>query len=324
MAHYRAPAASRQCSVERGPAHSLWRRPFLARRPLALRSTRSDVLQHPNPGSEQTGPRSCTSRPTSPPVERRRYPPGGLSAARFPTTCAWKNVVYRPNATTYDVVIYECATGRPVDNRQRSGALLWGPGQHTVIAGVQDQNAAGRLVYALNVGLNPATVKAGQAARLDASVADDFVAQADRTLNISVDPHGWAVTSWTVDFGDGQGATLPGGSTRMAADHTYAAPSAVQPRVTAHVAGTAQVADFDPATGDIVLLTAAVHRRRDQQHQRSRQSATGGRLHAARGQSRPRRPARAGTAAAAAARLRHHRGAPRHHGLPLCPADCRA
>jgi len=173
-----------------------------------------------------------------------------------PYYAAWKNIQYLPNATTYDVVIYECATGQPVDNRQRSGALLWGPGQHTVIAGVQDQNAAGRLVYALNVGLNPATVKAGQAARLEASVADDFVAQADRTLNISVDPNGWAVTSWTVDFGDGQGATLPGGSTSLAADHTYAAPSAVQPRVTAHVAGTAQVADFDPATGDIVLLTA--------------------------------------------------------------------
>jgi hypothetical protein len=161
-----------------------------------------------------------------------------------------------PNATTYDVVIYNCATGQPVDNRQRSGALLWGPGQHTLIAGVQDQNAAGRLVYALNVSLNPATVKAGQTASVSGSIADDFVAKADRTLNVSVDPNGWKVTSWTVDFGDGQRATIAGGGTSVAADHTYAAPSSVQPRVTAHVAGTAQVADFDPASGDIVLLTA--------------------------------------------------------------------
>lgn len=173
-----------------------------------------------------------------------------------PYYVAWKNVQYLPNATTYDVVIYNCATGQPVDNKQRSGALLWGPGQHTLIAGVQDQNAAGRLVYALNVSLNPATVKAGQTASVSGSIADDFVAQADRTLNVSVDPNGWKVTSWTVDFGDGQHATIAGGGTAVAADHTYAAPSSVQPRVTAHVAGTAQVADFDPASGDIVVLTA--------------------------------------------------------------------
>jgi hypothetical protein len=173
-----------------------------------------------------------------------------------PYYVAWKNIQYLPNATTYDVVIYNCATGQPVDNKQRSGALLWGPGQHTLIAGVQNQNAAGRLVYALNVSLNPATVKAGQTASVNASIADDFVAQAERTLNISVDPNGWRVASWTVDYGDGQGATIAGGGTTVAADHTYATPSSVQPRVTAHVAGTARVADFDPATGDIVLLAA--------------------------------------------------------------------
>jgi hypothetical protein len=173
-----------------------------------------------------------------------------------PYYVAWQNIQYFPNATAYDVVIYSCRTGQPVDSLQRSGALLWGPGQHTLIAGIQDQNAASRLVYALNVSLSPATVKAGQSARLNASIANDFVAQADRTLNISVDPNGWAVTSWTVDFGDGKGTTLPGGSSTMAADHTYTTPSSVQPRVTAHVAGTAQVADFDPATGDILLLTA--------------------------------------------------------------------
>jgi hypothetical protein len=184
-------------------------------------------------------------------VPTRRY-----VSCPVPYYVAWKNVQHLPNATTYDVVIYNCATGQPVDNKQRSGALLWGPGQHTLIAGVQDQNAAGRLVYALNVSLNPAAVKAGQTASVNGSIADDFVAQADRTLNVSVDPDGWKVTSWTVDFGDGQRATIAGGGTFVAADHTYATPSSVQPRVTAHVAGAAQVADFDPATGDIVLLTA--------------------------------------------------------------------
>ncbi len=174
-----------------------------------------------------------------------------------PYYVAWKNIVYRPTSTSYDIVIYRCSNGQPIDNQQRAGELLWSPGQQTLIAGVADQNANGRLVYALNVSLSPAVVKAGQPAQVLAAIADDFVAQADRTLNVAVDPSGWAVTSWTVDFGDGQTATLPGGSKSISANHTYAQPaSSVRPRVTAHVAGTARIADFDPATGDIVMLTA--------------------------------------------------------------------
>jgi hypothetical protein len=167
----------------------------------------------------------------------------------------WMNVVYRPNSTSYDAVIYSCATGKPIDNLPRSGELLWGPGERMLIAGIQDLNASGQLVYALNVNLTPAQVQPGQTSRLSATIADDFVAQADRTLNISVDPVGWKVDSWSVDFGDGQTTTQPGGAPNIGIDHQYAAPAAVQPRVTAHVSGNAQVADFDPATGDVVLLT---------------------------------------------------------------------
>lgn len=174
-----------------------------------------------------------------------------------PYYVAWKNIVYRPTSTSYDIVIYRCSNGQPIDNQQRAGELLWAPGQQTLIAGIANQNANGRLVYALNVSLSPAVVKAGQPAQVQAAIADDFLAQADRTLNVAVDPNGWAVTSWTVDFGDGQTATLPGGSKSITANHTYAQPAnSVQPRVTAHVAGTAQIADFDPATGDIMTLTA--------------------------------------------------------------------
>jgi hypothetical protein len=167
----------------------------------------------------------------------------------------WKNIIYRPFSTSYDVVIYSCATGKPIDNLARAGELLWGPGQRTLIAGVQDLTATGQLVYALNVGLNPAQVVPGQTTTLSAGIADDFVAQADRTLNISVDPAGWSVTSWAIDFGDGQTATQVGGGRSISVSHAYASPAVVRPRVTAHVAGMAQVADFDPATGDIVLLS---------------------------------------------------------------------
>jgi hypothetical protein len=192
---------------------------------------------------------SVSGRTTKVPTRR-------FAGCPVPYYVVWKNVIYRPNSTSYDAVIYSCATGRPIDNQLRSGELLWGPGQRTLIAGVQNLNANGQLVYALNVALNPAQVVPGQATTLSAGIADDFVAQADRTLNISVDPAGWSVTSWAIDFDDGLAATLPGGGRSISVSHSYGSPAPVRPRVTAHVAGTAQVADFDPVTGDLVLLSA--------------------------------------------------------------------
>src|ERR1700737_4979879 len=62
----------------------------------------------------------------------------------------WTNVVYRATATSYDAVIYSCATGRPIDNLPRSGELLWGPGERMLIAGLQDLNASARLLYSLH------------------------------------------------------------------------------------------------------------------------------------------------------------------------------
>lgn len=190
-----------------------------------------------------------TGRTTKVPTRR-------FTGCPVPYYVVWKHVVYDPHSTSYNVVIYSCATGQPIDNQLRAGQLFWGPGQRTLIAGIQDLTATGQLVYALNVGLNPAQVVPGQATTLSAGIADDFVAQADRTLNISVDPAGWSVNSWAVDFADGQTATLPGGGRSISVSHSYGSPASVRPRVTAHVAGTAQVADFDPATGDLILLSA--------------------------------------------------------------------
>jgi hypothetical protein len=167
----------------------------------------------------------------------------------------WVDVVQHPDSTSYNVQIFGCYNGEQYnDGISRAGQLFWRPGNHPVLAGLGNQLANGQLIYALNVALDPAAVKPNQDTSVVASIADDFVEQADRTLNISVDPNGWAVTSWTVDFGDGQKATVPGGGRAIAPTHRYATPGSPKPVVSAHVAGTAQVADFDPATGDIVLL----------------------------------------------------------------------
>ena len=167
----------------------------------------------------------------------------------------WTNVVVRPQGpTSYDVQIFDCSTGQPVnDGISRAGELYWQPGSHPILAGT-NQLANGQVIYALNVSLSPPVVKPNQDTTLAASVADDFIAQADRTLNISVDPSGWSVASWSVDFGDGQTATLPGGATSVQVSHRYGVPDNIKPVVTAHVTGVAQVADFDPGSGNLVLL----------------------------------------------------------------------
>jgi hypothetical protein len=169
----------------------------------------------------------------------------------------WLNVVTRPDGTTsYDVQIVDCNTNQPVnDGVSRAGQLRWVPGSRPLLAGTS-QLANGQLIYALNVNLSPPVVQPNQATTLQASIADDFVSQADRTLNISVDPNGWSVASWSVDFGDGQTTTLPGGQSTMQIPHRYATPNNINPVVTAHVTGIAQVADFDPFSGNLVLLLA--------------------------------------------------------------------
>ncbi|MFY9616141.1 MAG: hypothetical protein WAT58_12150, partial [Candidatus Dormiibacterota bacterium] len=169
----------------------------------------------------------------------------------------WLNVVTRPDGTTsYDVQIVDCNTNQPVnDGVSRAGQLRWVPGSRPLLAGTS-QLANGQLIYALNVNLSPPVVLPNQGTTLQASIADDFISQADRTLNISVEPNAWSVASWSVDFGDGQTATLPGGQPSMQIPHRYVTPTNINPVVTAHVTGIAHVADFDPFSGNLVLLTA--------------------------------------------------------------------
>jgi len=129
-----------------------------------------------------------------------------------------------------------------------------GNGDASVVAGEQQLDASGVAVYTLAVALDPATVVSGESAVLSADVTGDFEAVADRTLNISIRPDGWSVSTWSVAFGDGGRAELPGGARSLRATHTYRQAGAVQPRVTGHVTGMAQVAEWDAATGEPYLV----------------------------------------------------------------------
>src|SRR5258708_10567642 len=63
-----------------------------------------------------------------------------------PYYVAWKNIVYRPTSTSYDIVIYRCSNLQPIDNQQRAGTLLCAAGPQTLIPGRASHNAYGRPV----------------------------------------------------------------------------------------------------------------------------------------------------------------------------------
>jgi hypothetical protein len=168
---------------------------------------------------------------------------------------AWTNVQRDADLTSYDIEIRWCRTGAIYDDGvQRGGAIAWSPGHRTLLAGGFDRQAGAALIYALAVGVEPREPEALRPARITAAVDADFVSQVDRALDISVDPAGWNVTGWDVDFGDGGHTSFPGGPRSLEAPHLYLSGGPEQPRVVAHVAGMAEVADFDTATGAPTLL----------------------------------------------------------------------
>ena len=189
----------------------------------------------------------------STPVPNHRYRSG--VACPTPYYSVWSTLPGTDTASLYSWKLYRCATGEAVNAMSAyDGEMMVSNSDHQAIAGEGRLDVTGEAVYALDVSLAPAALQPGQQATLSAAIGDAFVEAADRTLNISLAPDGWSVTSWRVDFGDGQRTTLPGGERQISLTHTYTVAGDPRPTVVAHVTGMAQVADFDPATGRPVLL----------------------------------------------------------------------
>ena len=192
--------------------------------------------------------RAHDSRPVSTPAPNRR-----LAGCPTPYYTAWILVSRDTQWSNYVIQPRRCSDGQLVDPTRGYGIAI-GNGDGTVVAGEQRLDANGVAIYTLVVSLDPATVVAGQPAVLTADVTSDFEAVADRTLNISVRPDGWSVSRWSVEFGDGERAELAGGGRSLRASHVYRQAGSLQPLVTGHVAGTAQVADWDAFTGEPFLI----------------------------------------------------------------------
>jgi hypothetical protein len=112
--------------------------------------------------------------------------------------------------------------------------------------------ASARLDLDLRVALSPSRPTAGAAAVLSARLTSSLTQDLNLYLNMAITD--WSISSWSVDFGDGSGAALPGrGSITLDLPHTYSSAGNFDARVVASIAGHAEAAKYD-RYGDVSLI----------------------------------------------------------------------
>lgn len=104
--------------------------------------------------------------------------------------------------------------------------------------------ASSRLDLDLDVSISPSVAPAGTTRLLTADLSSALTSDLNLYLNMAIQD--WSVTSWSVDFGDGQSLLVKGGASRsLRLSHVYQSAGQVQARVTASVSGHAQAAIYD-------------------------------------------------------------------------------
>jgi len=105
-------------------------------------------------------------------------------------------------------------------------------------------DAAARLDLDLQVAVSPPSPTAGSTSVISA-VLNSALTQ-DLNLYLSMAIEDWSVTSWTVDFGDGQSRMLNGPiGASIQVSHIYQSAGRYEPRVVALISGHAQAAVYD-------------------------------------------------------------------------------
>jgi len=105
-----------------------------------------------------------------------------------------------------------------------------------------DANA--RLDLDLQVTVSPAVSTAGSASTVSAVLSSALTQDLNLYLSMAIED--WSVTSWTVDFGDGQSRTLNGPiGTAIQLPHSYQSPGRYDARAVAFISGHAQAAVYD-------------------------------------------------------------------------------
>ncbi|TMC63010.1 MAG: hypothetical protein E6J16_10440 [Chloroflexota bacterium] len=105
-------------------------------------------------------------------------------------------------------------------------------------------DAAARLDLDLQVTVSPVVAAAGSTSRVSAVLSSALTQ--DLNLYLSMAIQEWAVTSWSIDFGDGQMATInTPAATSIQVPHIYQAAGLYDARVVAFISGHAQAAVYD-------------------------------------------------------------------------------
>ncbi len=107
-----------------------------------------------------------------------------------------------------------------------------------------EASAAARLDLDLQVAVSPAVSTAGSTSAISAVLSSALTRDLNLYLSMAIED--WSVTTWTVDFGDGQGRTLnaPVGSS-VQLSHIYQSPGRYDARAVAFISGHAQAAVYD-------------------------------------------------------------------------------
>jgi hypothetical protein len=114
----------------------------------------------------------------------------------------------------------------------------------TPVAQPPEADAAVRLDLDLQVTVSPALAAAGSTSVVSAVLSNAITLDLNLYLSMAIED--WSVTSWAIDFGDGQMATRGGAvGTSIQVPHVYQTAGVYDARVVAFISGHAQAAVYD-------------------------------------------------------------------------------
>ncbi|HEV2014367.1 MAG TPA: hypothetical protein VGR77_10885 [Candidatus Dormibacteraeota bacterium] len=157
-------------------------------------------------------------------------------------SCPWIWAVYVFDRAT-DTQINAPAPNAPSPNFGTTTILCASPTGSPVDQPPQ-VDAAARLDLDLQVTVSPTTATAGSPSVLSAVLSSTLTEDLNLYLSMAIED--WSVSSWSVDFGDGQTTAFNGpAGTSIRVPHVYQAAGRYDARVVAFISGHAQAAVYD-------------------------------------------------------------------------------
>lgn len=158
------------------------------------------------------------------------------------SSCPWIWAVYVFDRVT-NIQINALAPSAPQPNFGTTTFICASP-TTTPVDQPPQADANARLDLDLRVTVSPAVSTAGSASMVSAVLSTALTQDLNLYLSMAIED--WSVTSWTMDFGDGQSRTLNGPiGTTIQLPHTYQSPGRYDARAVAFISGHAQAAVYD-------------------------------------------------------------------------------